>query len=252
MDERVAQTVDVLAGFVNRGGDLEVTLNDLLDLGVSAVGAEMASLTIRDQHGKPTTAVMTAQEAFPLDEVQYDHDSGPCLDAARLDTMFRVDDTESESRWPEFTALASSRGCSAASRSPLLVGGESVGSANFYDDGLGFFTPDRVRAAEVITNQCSIAAQYWTVAKEATTRAAAMASRASIEQAKGVIMATTGCTADDAFELLKQQSQSENRKLRAGAVVRRRAGPRCSSPTGAAPEAGVARRSGGAGRIAGE
>jgi AmiR/NasT family two-component response regulator len=43
--------------------------------------------------------------------------------------------------------------------------------------------------------------------------AAAIESRDTIGQAKGVIMVTMGCTADDAFQLLKAQSQHENRKL---------------------------------------
>jgi hypothetical protein len=41
----------------------------------------------------------------------------------------------------------------------------------------------------------------------------AIQSRDLIGQAKGIIMATMRCTADEAFELLKQQSQAENRKL---------------------------------------
>ena len=39
-------------------------------------------------------------------------------------------------------------------------------------------------------------------------------SRAVIEQAKGVIIASSGCTADEAFAILRGQSQLENRKLR--------------------------------------
>jgi AmiR/NasT family two-component response regulator len=42
---------------------------------------------------------------------------------------------------------------------------------------------------------------------------AAIESRDIIGQAKGVIMVTVGCTADEAFRLLKEQSQHENRKL---------------------------------------
>ena len=42
----------------------------------------------------------------------------------------------------------------------------------------------------------------------------AMASRATIEQAKGIIMATTRCTPDAAFAVLVAQSQHQNRKLR--------------------------------------
>jgi AmiR/NasT family two-component response regulator len=40
-----------------------------------------------------------------------------------------------------------------------------------------------------------------------------MDTRAVIEQAKGVLIARTGCTPDAAFELLVRQSQFENRKL---------------------------------------
>jgi AmiR/NasT family two-component response regulator len=43
---------------------------------------------------------------------------------------------------------------------------------------------------------------------------AAMHSRAVIEQAKGIIMGATGCDAEAAFDLLRQQSQHLNRKLR--------------------------------------
>ena len=48
---------------------------------------------------------------------------------------------------------------------------------------------------------------------EMALRSRAIDSRDTIGQAKGVIMVTMGCTADEAFELLKVQSQHENRKL---------------------------------------
>jgi len=38
--------------------------------------------------------------------------------------------------------------------------------------------------------------------------------RAVIEQAKGILMATLGCDADRAFELLREESQHRNIKLR--------------------------------------
>lgn len=42
----------------------------------------------------------------------------------------------------------------------------------------------------------------------------ALASRPVIDQAKGVLVAQTGCTPEEAFERLRQASQRENRKLR--------------------------------------
>jgi AmiR/NasT family two-component response regulator len=49
----------------------------------------------------------------------------------------------------------------------------------------------------------------------------ALASRAVIEQAKGILMAARGCTDQQAFSILVELSQSSNRKLRdvATAVV---------------------------------
>jgi AmiR/NasT family two-component response regulator len=45
--------------------------------------------------------------------------------------------------------------------------------------------------------------------------AKAMRSRATIEQAKGILIGRLGCSPDQAFQLLVAQSQHENRKLRA-------------------------------------
>jgi ANTAR domain len=63
--------------------------------------------------------------------------------------------------------------------------------------------------------------------------AAAVESRDTIGQAKGVIMVTMGCTADEAFRLLKDQSQHENRKIvEVAAEIARRA-PRKHRPESA-------------------
>jgi hypothetical protein len=61
--------------------------------------------------------------------------------------------------------------------------------------------------------------------------ATALESRDLIGQAKGVIMVSVGCSADEAFQLLKQQSQHENRKLVAVAAdIVAKAHPQRRSP----------------------
>ena len=64
----------------------------------------------------------------------------------------------------------------------------------------------------------------------------AMASRAPIEQAKGIIMASMRCTPDEAFERLVKLSQRRNVKLRQLAVdivaASSRAGPADAPRTG--------------------
>ena len=48
---------------------------------------------------------------------------------------------------------------------------------------------------------------------------AALDSRAVIDQAKGLLMAAHGCSADEAFATLCAASQRENRKVRAIATA---------------------------------
>ena len=56
-------------------------------------------------------------------------------------------------------------------------------------------------------------AELRAAAAEIETLKAALATRDVIGQAKGVLVATLGCSPDKAFALLVQQSQHENRKV---------------------------------------
>ncbi|MFS2168601.1 ANTAR domain-containing protein, partial [Variovorax sp. Varisp62] len=64
---------------------------------------------------------------------------------------------------------------------------------------------------------------YQQAARLAAQLQLAMDSRATIEQAKGIIMATQRCTADQAFTVLTNLSQQRNFKLNqiAAALVAR-------------------------------
>lgn len=51
------------------------------------------------------------------------------------------------------------------------------------------------------------------LAEEVVNLKQALVSRATIDQAKGILMATHGCTADDAFQMLRQLSNDTNVRL---------------------------------------
>jgi AmiR/NasT family two-component response regulator len=55
---------------------------------------------------------------------------------------------------------------------------------------------------------------YAQLAAQVAHLRAALRSRPVIEQAKGILIARTGCDPERAFQLLVTQSQYENRKLR--------------------------------------
>jgi two-component system, response regulator / RNA-binding antiterminator len=72
----------------------------------------------------------------------------------------------------------------------------------------------RMRFAEYLRATVSSARSHATIAEEVEGLRAALGSRAVIDQAKGILMATRRCGADEAFDLLVHASQTRNVKLR--------------------------------------
>jgi GAF domain-containing protein len=187
-----------------------------------------ASLTTNSAAG-PTVAAASSEWAERLDEMQYAEHEGPCLDAARTSTLFRIRDVANEPRWPSYMPRALGHGALSMVSIPMTSESKTIGALNVYSREVDAFGPDEVSIAEIIAGHASLAAQvaatlfgHRNVAEQLRI---AMASRATIEQAKGIIMAATGGTAEEAFEYLKRQSQHENIKLRelADEIVARRA-----------------------------
>ena len=115
-------------------------------------------------------------------------------------------------------AAAVDLGVCASLSLPLVVAGEGIGALNVYGTRPGQFSHDDEEYGEVFATQAAVAlanAQaYWEQAELAAGLSSAMKSRATIEQAKGILIATTGCSPEEAFDRLREQSQFENRKLR--------------------------------------
>jgi transcriptional regulator with GAF, ATPase, and Fis domain len=214
MEQQLMRAMTVVQEFVQGSAELDATLTEIATLATEAIDADMAGLTIRDDRGRPTTVVYTDRMVPEIDQAQYDHDRGPCLDAARTHTAFEVDDTRTDDRWPEFAATAAEHGIHSSLSMPVIVANDGLGALNFYDHRIAYFDTAKRDVARSFAGQCAVVGLYWSASSEATGLARAMETRSIIEQAKGVLMATTGCSAGDAFDLLREQSQSENRKLR--------------------------------------
>lgn len=210
--------------FISGRHDGEATLERLANLGAAALDAEMAGLSLNDVRGGPKTVIYTDRMVPEIDRAQYEANRGPCLDASRERQVYRVTGDQADwDRWPEFVAEAESRGIHSSVSVPVVVRGESAGALNFYAAKRSHFDDGRVRTGQAFASQMAIVMAYRDKAELAEQLEVSMESRAAIEQAKGVLMASMGCTPDEAFDLLVQQSQDENRKLRdvAAALVAR-------------------------------
>ncbi|MDK3255074.1 GAF and ANTAR domain-containing protein [Blastococcus capsensis] len=201
------------------GRELADVLDEITGIAARAVpGAEAVSTTMV-RGDKAFTAAFSARMALDADELQYEEDSGPCLDAGRGGVVLRIDDMRTEQRWPSYVARVRDTGVRSSLSVPLPYQGSSIGALNIYSTKpAAFATPESLAAglgvAETIAVAVANADAHAQLAEQARNMRIAMESRAVIEQAKGVLMAQRHVDAEQAFEILREASQRYNRKLR--------------------------------------
>ncbi|MDT5011274.1 MAG: hypothetical protein QOH57_2891 [Mycobacterium sp.] len=198
--------------------DLLTMLQRVAEIASEAIdGADSTGVTI-DLGGQCYTAVHTDERTLRVDSEQYDAGDGPCLHAARTGTIVRVDSDDAEQRWPGFAAAAADQGIHSFLAAPLFTSDQSLGSFNLYGRSHAAF--DRLDAdiLELLTASVSRAigdfARFRSEREVAESIQRALRTRAPIEQAKGMLMAVHGIDADEAFDLLRKQSQDTNVPLR--------------------------------------
>ena len=208
----------LLAARVTDDADLTDGLRKVAAAGcVLLANCAGASVTIIER-GRPSTAASTDDDTLALDQIQYDAGDGPCLTAARDQRVIRIDAMDTDTRWPTFTAAARAQGIGSSLSMPLELAGESVGGLNVYGRAPDAFSAQDELLAKGFAVQASVvianAQAYWAASELTRNLTIAMESRAVIEQAKGILIARHGLDDDEAFDRLRHQSQTENRKLR--------------------------------------
>ena len=150
-------------------------------------------------------------------DLQHATGCGPAPEAYRTGKAVLVEDTMREARWPDFAKAAVLYGVRSLIVLPLEVDGTVVVFALYAVRPRVFDEPSIGSVAELLAHQLAVAVRnadaYDDVASEASQMRRAFASRADIEQAKGIIMHARGVDADTAFEELRRVSQRTQTKL---------------------------------------
>ena len=164
--------------------------------------------------------------AKALDAVQYDIDDGPCLTCLRTAEVVVVDDIAADPRWPAFARRGRQAGAGSSLSVPLMIDSYAVGALNLYSrEAHGLAAEDQARAqqfADQAAGAVALARRLEEREQLANHLEKALSSRSVIDQALGIIIARTGHDAEQAFALLRAQSQHTNQKLRdvAAQIVR--------------------------------
>ena len=219
----LADLVSNLSWTVLDEHDLLEYLQRCADLAIRLVAdADHASITVvSPSWGESFTTVWTNEVVVPLDTAQHTAGVGPSVDAARTGEVMRVDVAACGARWPEFAADATAIGVRSLLSAPIGLGKDRAGTLNLFSTQQTRFA-DHDDLLMMIVDYAERTITDYTRLREAQDLVEqlreAMATRAPIEQAKGILMAANRISAEQAFELLRKQSQDTNTKLNAVAA----------------------------------
>ncbi|WP_395307669.1 GAF and ANTAR domain-containing protein [Mycobacterium sp. AMU20-3851] len=174
-------------------------------------GARYAGITVIEADG--TVAALGATHRFPavLDSAQGETGEGPGLSAARQQRVTRVDDLQTDSRWPAFRQIALARTTVRSMLCVNLLGDDArMAALSLLAESPNAFTDESVEMATMLAAHTTMA---WNLRRRQEQFSVALDSRDIIGQAKGMLMERYGIDADEAFALLKKMSQESNVKL---------------------------------------
>jgi GAF domain-containing protein len=166
----------------------------------------------------PLTVGSSNDLAADVDAIQYEVGVGPCLYALREGIGSYVPDLANDHRWRDYGPRAAARGAACCVSVPVLVDADPVAVVKIYADRVdGITEPQRALARSVATDIAGgigLARRLSVQAHTIDDRESAMDTRRIIDLALGVLMERARCNADQAFTLLRKQSQATNVKLR--------------------------------------
>lgn len=198
------------------------TTGDVLsEITVICQGAFWAPVAVSISLGDPTspTLVATASKlAQSLDGAQMIAGEGPLhLSWARHETV-HTSDLRHDRRWPRLALRVAGTGVCTAIAAPIRTGDDVAGSLSVYSVFPDLVDDAALETVELLSAAVAAVLHEAEAKRELRAMAAhletALQSRATIDQAKGILMARHGCDADTAFRMLADASSSANVKLR--------------------------------------
>lgn len=199
-------------------------------------GADWVSITTLTGPDFKTVA-STDPRAVAADLIQYEVNSGPCVDAILDDTTFQVRDLADDDRWPAFGPRAAREvgAHSMLSFRLALEDERTIAALNVYSIKVDAFDAGAVTTGALVATYGALGMNSLAGRRRAEHLQRALESAREIGIAIGILMSSTRRTRDQAFEQLRETSQNGNRKLREVAVYVAETGrlPEIDGATGA-------------------
>ncbi len=196
--------------------DRDATASRVLELITGATGCSVAAIAHLSPQGVLICDHASDQEqAATISAISAGTEEGVAWHALRHRGTVRMDDVNSEARWPRYTArLRAETPIRSALGYCLILDNLVLGAMLLYSSEPAFFTEAICRFADVYADHAVIALARVTDHERAENLETALQSNREIGMAVGILMARYGLTDQGAFDLLRVTSQHEHRKLR--------------------------------------
>jgi hypothetical protein len=204
---------DAIASLV-RDYDMVGTLSQLCADCTEVVGASAAGIMLADGGGPLEMMAASSHTAADIDLYELQAGEGPCIEAFRTgQPVSSASAREIVGRWPAFGPRAVAAGYLSALACPLRWQGDIIGALNVFFPVAAVPDDEQRRVAAAFADVATIAiihAGLPPVADLARVAHRALAARAVIEQAKGVIAAQTGLDMAASFDHLRALAEAED------------------------------------------
>ena len=188
---------------------------------VEVLGLASAGVMLHDQRDVLQVVASSDERARVLELMEIQNQEGPCLDAYRLSEPIQANAAEAASRWPIFSVRAQSFGYRTVGAIPLRLRAQTIGALNLFSTSDTQFRERDIRDAQALADIATIGLLNERALREARLVAEqlqyALASRVTIEQAKGIIAVNLKCDVDAAFQHMR--GYARRRGLRLGDVA---------------------------------
>lgn len=231
MSGEVQEDLEGLQNALLNTDSVEQFMHELAVLSTQAMDGVMScGMALRQRGRAEAVTACSDQLAAAADDVQYQAGDGPSLHALRHGRRVRIEDTAVSQRWPKFCRQAEELGIRSCYALPLVVDGEPVGALILHSRRRAAFGAEETARADRFAKDASgaltLAIRMASCTDLNEQLRSSIGSRAVIDQALGVIMATEHVAQDRALALLKSVSQNTNVRLRdlAASIVTRVSG----------------------------
>lgn len=219
-EQRLVETFVELADSLVEKFDVLDLMVLLTERSVELFDASAAGLLLVDDTGVLHLVAATSEAAEAVELFQIQSDEGPCHDCYHTASAVSTADLAGdEHRWPNFAPVALASGFRAAHAFPLRLRGHVLGALNLFCADPAPLSSTDSATAQALADVATIALLQSREIHDSRVVAEqlyeALQSRVAIEQAKGVIAESLGCTMDEAFVSLRHFARSRGLRLSA-------------------------------------